>query len=208
VEVLVVDNGSRDSSAEIARAHGARVVHEPVRGYGAALRRGFSEARTSVIVMVDADLTYALDRVVDLSAPVLAGQADLVVGTRVVCSARSMPLTHRFIGTPLLTWAVRRAGGARVRDSQSGFRAFDARAVGRLGLRSSGMELASEMLILAGLAGLRVTEIDTDYAGRVGPSKLHPLRDGLRHLAAIARLAARRRECPPVPSLVVNPADG
>jgi len=114
-----------------------------------------------------------------------------VLGSRLEEPDRlSMPILHRYVGTPLLTHLVRRAGGtAVVRDSQSGFRAFRREIPSALGLRSSGMEFASEMLIRAGTGGLRVLNVPTGYRGRIGKSKLSPLSDGWRHLRLILLLA-------------------
>ncbi len=190
-EVLVVDNGSTDDSARIATAAGARIVAERRVGYGNALRAGFAAARGEVIVMADADLTYDLSRIPDLVRPILQREADLVVGARLQdATGGAMPLLHRLVGTPLLTFLVARAsGGVGVSDSQSGFRAFRRDAILQLGLRGSGMELASEMLIQAARAGWRVREVRTHYASRVGESKLDTFRDGLRHLRLITMLA-------------------
>ncbi len=190
-EVIVVDNGSTDESARIAAACGARIVHEPVRGYGAALRAGFRAASGEIVVMSDADLTYPLDRIPDLIAPLIAGEADIVYGGRLeAANRRNMPALHRYVGTPALTFALERAsGGLGIRDSQSGFRAFRRATIDRLGLRSSGMELNSELLIKAGQAGMRVREIPTGYRPRVGQSKLRTLADGWRNLRTILLLA-------------------
>ena len=190
-EVVVVDNGSSDDSAAVAEAHGARVVPEPRRGYGQALKTGFSASGGDVVVMADADRTYPLERLRDLVAPVRAGDADLVLGGRLAGSQRgTMPVLHRRLGTPVLTFLISRAcGGLAVRDSQSGFRAFRRDRIQGLGLRSTGMELASEMLIKARRAGLRIAEIPTGYRPRVGQSKLETFTDGWRHLRTILLLA-------------------
>jgi hypothetical protein len=190
-EVVVVDNGSTDDSVSIARASGARVVYERRKGYGSALLAGIEAALGEVVVMADSDFTYDLGRVPDLVRPVLEGEADLVLGARLAGATReTMPLLHRFVGTPVLTMLVRRAsGGLAVTDSQSGFRAFRREAMLGLGVRGSGMEFASEMLIQAARAGWRVREIQTRYRPRIGESKLDTFADGWRHLRLITLLA-------------------
>jgi hypothetical protein len=190
-EVVVVDNGSTDESAEIAAARGARVIVQPTKGYGAALLAGFRGANGRIVVMADADCTYPLDKIPELIAPIVAGEADIVCGGRLEAANRhNMPLLHRYIGTPTLTFIVGRAcGGLTIRDSQSGFRAFRRASILELDLRSPGMELASEMVIKAAQRGFRINEIPTGYRPRVGESKLDTLSDGWRHLRTILLLA-------------------
>lgn len=190
-EVIVVDNGSTDDSSRVAAGAGARVVHEGRRGYGSALRAGFAAARGDVVVMADADLTYDLARIPELVGPIADGTADVVLGSRLSAATReTMPWLHRYVGTPVITFLTARACGGRVvRDSQSGFRAFRRQAIDELGLQSVGMELATEMLIRAARAGLRIAEVDTGYAERVGESKLSTFSDGWRHLQLLLLLA-------------------
>lgn len=190
-EVVVANNGSTDNSAELALAAGARVVDVPVRGYGAALSGGFAAARGTICVMGDADATYPFELLPRLVDPIRRGEADLVIGSRLGgATARTMPFLHRFVGTPVITWLVRRAGGPRdLTDSQSGFRAFRRDELLGLNLRSTGMEYASEMLIIAGRANWRIQEVETGYRERIGTSKLETLPDGLRHLMTILLLA-------------------
>ncbi len=190
-EVVVVDNGCTDDSARVAERAGARVIREDRPGYGSAIRAGIVAALGEVVVMADADCTYPLDRLGELVAPVLSGDTDLCLGSRLSeATLQSMPFLHRFLGTPTLTYLVRQGGGyTGLTDSQSGFRAFRREAVTRLGLRTSGMEFASEMLLRASQSGWRVREIEMDYRERVGESKLSTWRDGMRHLRLIMRLS-------------------
>jgi len=190
-EVLVVDNGSTDGSDVLAVGAGARVVHEANPGYGSALRRGIAEATTPIVCMADADLTYELAKLPELVAPVLAGTADMVLGERLgSANNESMPMLHRLVGTPVLSWLNRRAApGLTVSDSQSGYRAFRRDAIVGLSLQGTGMEYASEMLIRAARAGLRITEVPTLYRPRQGESKLSTFRDGARHLRLIVLMA-------------------
>jgi glycosyltransferase involved in cell wall biosynthesis len=190
-EVVVVDNGSVDGSADLARRAGARIVDEPVPGYGSALRAGIGAAQGDILVMADADLTYDLSRLGELTTPVAAGDADIVLGARLDGTNRgTMPFLHRFVGTPAISFLLRRAcGGLGVKDSQSGFRAFDADTVRALDLKATGMEFASEMLIRASQEGLRIEETAIGYRPRVGESKLNTFTDGWRHLQLIILLA-------------------
>ena len=181
-EVIVVDNGSRDGSHAAAERAGAVVVSETRRGYGAAVRRGLRSARGNVIVVADADGSYDLRELAALVQRVTRG-ADLVIGTRLdgPMDAGAMPWLHRRVGTPLFNRLLGRATGRRFRDSQSGFRAFGAERMRNLGLTSDGMELASEMLVRAHRAGLRIEELPVRYRRRAGTSKLRPFVDGARH---------------------------
>lgn len=182
-EVVVVDNGSTDRSVELASAAGARVVFEPRRGYGSALRRGFAEARGDWIVMGDADDTYDFSDLSPLIEPLSEGY-DMSVGNRLAGSiaAGAMPWTHRYIGTPAISLLLKVFAGLTIGDSQCGLRAMTRDALARLELRTDGMELASEMILKAARRGLRVADIPITYGERLGEAKLRTVRDGWRHL--------------------------
>lgn len=182
-EVLVVDNGSTDRSVEVATAAGATVFHETKRGYGNAYRRGFAEARGRRIVMGDSDDTYDFGDLSGLLAPLDQGY-DMVLGNRFAGGIErgAMPWAHRYIGSPIINSLIRLFYGIQIGDSQSGFRAFTKTAYDGLGLRGTGMELASEMIVRAANNGLRITEVPAHYSPRVGESKLNTMRDGWRHL--------------------------
>jgi len=182
-EVLVVDNGSTDRSAELAGRAGAQVLRERRRGYGNAYLRGFAAARGDIIVMGDADDTYDFSRLDDLIRPLDQGY-DMVLGNRFTGGVEpgAMPWAHRYIGSPIINLLIRRFIGIRVGDSQSGLRAFTRAAYERLRLRSGGMELASEMIVNAAREGLQIAEVPAPYNVRLGESKLSTVRDGWRHL--------------------------
>jgi glycosyltransferase involved in cell wall biosynthesis len=182
-EVIVVDNGSTDRSAAIARDHGATVVFEPRRGYGSAHLAGIAQARGDFIVMADADGTYPLDELGRFVDALAAGN-DLVLGSRFKghIHAGAMPWSHRRLGNPLLTGLLNRLFGIEVSDAHCGMRALRRSALPVLDLHSSGMEFASEMVFKAFRRGLRVREIPIDYFARTGESKLSRFGDAWRHV--------------------------
>ena len=182
-EVVVVDNGSTDRSVELAEGAGARVVHEPRRGYGAALRRGFAEARGEWLVMGDCDDTYEFGELDALIQPLAEGY-DLSVGNRFAggIAPGAMTWSHRYIGTPAISFMLRMFTGLKVGDSQCGLRAFTRDALDRLELKTDGMELASEMILKAARRGMKVADIPVPYGERLGEAKLNTVRDGWRHL--------------------------
>jgi glycosyltransferase involved in cell wall biosynthesis len=182
-EVIVVDNGSADGSAEIAAAEGARIVREPRRGYGSAYLAGFAVADGRFIVMGDGDDTYDFDLVGRFIEPLEKG-ADLVMGSRLKGRIRkgAMPALHRYVGNPMLTGILNLFYGSGVSDAHCGMRAFTRDALERLDLRMPGMEFASEMIIRASKANLHIEEVPIEYHPRRGESKLKSFRDGWRHL--------------------------
>ena len=182
-EVIVVDNGSTDGSAGIAREAGARVVDETIPGYGAALRKGFTEARGDWLVMGDGDDTYDFSGLDELIRPLEEGY-DMAIGDRFAggIATGAMTWSHRYIGTPAISMLLRTFTGLRVGDSQCGLRAFTRDALDRLELKTSGMELASEMILKAARRGLKVADVPVPYGERLGEAKLNTIRDGWRHL--------------------------
>ena len=182
-EVIVVDNGSQDGSVRQAVRAGARVVREARRGYGSALLRGIAESRSRYVIMGDADDTYDYTNL-DPFIEALENGADIAVGNRYKggIAPGAMTWSHRWIGTPVITFLLRLCSGARLGDSQCGLRAFKRVAFERLEMHTPGMEFASEMILKAARKGLRLAEVPIAYYPRTGEAKLRTFRDGWRHL--------------------------
>ena len=181
-EVVVADNDSDDGSAELAAAAGARVVHEPRRGYGSAYLAGFAAARGEYIVMLDADMTYPFEQIPRFVEELRDG-AQLVMGDRMDnIEPGAMHWMHRYIGNPLLSGTLNLFFRTGIRDAHCGMRGFRRDILPQLDLRTTGMEFASEMVIRASKEKLEIREFPIAYAPRGGESKLSRFRDGWRHL--------------------------
>ena len=181
-EVIVSDNGSNDGSPELATEAGARVIHEPRRGYGSAYLAGFAAARGEYIVMADADLTYDFADIPRFVEQLEAG-AQLVMGDRMDnIHPGAMPWLHRYVGNPILTGVLNLFFRTGVSDAHCGMRGFRRDILPVLDLRTTGMEFASEMVIRASKEKLDIREFPIEYHPRGGESKLSSFRDGWRHL--------------------------
>jgi glycosyltransferase involved in cell wall biosynthesis len=181
-EVVVADNGSEDDSARIAEHAGARVIVERRRGYGSAYLAGFAASTGRYIVMADADLTYDFSEIPRFVAALEEG-AEMVIGDRMDnIKPGAMPWLHRYVGNPILTGLLNLLFRTGVKDAHCGMRAVRREVLGRLDLRTTGMEFASEMVIRASKEKLRIAEFAIEYHPRGGESKLSSFRDGWRHL--------------------------
>jgi hypothetical protein len=153
-----------------------------VRGYGSAYLAGFSAARGEYIVMADADLTYDFGDIPRFLAGLQDG-ADMIVGDRMRnIHPGAMPWLHRYIGNPLLSGFLNVLFHTGVNDAHCGMRAVRRDRLEALGLRTTGMEFASEMIVRAAKEKLDIREIPIEYHPRGGESKLSSFRDGWRHL--------------------------
>jgi len=184
-EILISDNGSTDGSQRIARSHGARVVSCPTRGYGAALQYGIQQAKGEFIIMGDSDDSYHFDEAYPMLQKLEEGY-DVCMGTRLKGKIMpgAMPTLNRLIGNPILTFIGKLFFKIRTSDFHCGMRAFRRDKVLAIGLVTTGMEWASEMVIKSRLMGLRMTEVPITLHkdGRNRPPHLRRWHDGWRHL--------------------------
>jgi glycosyltransferase involved in cell wall biosynthesis len=184
-EVIVADNGSSDRSHAVATENGARVVCVATRGYGSALQAGIGAAQGRFVIMADADDSYDLTKLGPFIESLQQGN-DLVVGNRFRGGIRpgAMPWLHRYVGNPVLTGILNLFFHSGVGDAHCGLRAFRKDSVQRLGLTTTGMEFASEMVIKACLNRQKISEVPIVLHpdGRDRPPHLRSFRDGWRHL--------------------------
>ncbi|KKH91875.1 dolichol-P-glucose synthetase [Methanosarcina sp. 1.H.T.1A.1] len=181
-EIIVADNSS-DKTAEIAASMGAKVIG-PIKGYGNAYLKGLAEAKGDYIAIADADNTYDLLELDKFLDPLLAGDADFIMGSRLKGEIKqgAMPWLHQYIGNPILTGMLNFLFKTKISDAHCGMRAFTKEALEKMDLKTHGMELASEMIIEAAKSGLRIKEVPITYYSRKAPSKLRSFQDGWRHV--------------------------
>jgi len=196
-DVLVIDDGSIDRTVQIAEAAGARViVHDNNMGKSAALKTGFdieSKNGTDIIVTLDADGQHNPDEIPRLIAPILAGEADVVNGSRYLNgNGRNTP-AYRRIGQRILDCATNINTGQRITDTQSGFRAFAAHTLPVFRFKSNGLAIESEMLADAANAGLKVKEVEIGVRYDVDCSTENPVSHGVGVLNSVIWLIAEKR---------------
>lgn len=193
-EILIADNGSTDGSTGIAETHGARVVHVPVKGYGAALMGGIRASRSNFVIMGDSDCSYDFDHLEPFVERLRAGY-DLVMGNRFLGGIHrgAMPFLHKYLGNPVLSFLGRLFFAVPVGDFHCGLRGVRRDRILALGLRARGMEYASEMVVRAALGGLAIAEVPTTLSadGRSRSPHLRTWRDGWRHLRFLLMLTPR-----------------
>lgn len=193
-EVIVADNGSSDGSDTIAGSAGARVVAVKTVGYGCASRAGMESALGRYVITGDADGSHDFRELGRFLEKLRSG-CDLVVGNRFLGGIQptAMPWLHRYVGTPALSRLGRLLCGTRVADLNCGFRGIRASKIPRLQLQADGMEFASELVVKATQADLKVCEVPATMlkAGRSRAPHLNSFRDGWRHFRCL--LAHRTR---------------
>jgi glycosyltransferase involved in cell wall biosynthesis len=193
--IVVADNGSRDRTAEVARAAGAIIAEEQEPGYGAACLAGLREVGDAdIVVFLDGDYSDYPQEMASLVDPILGGRADLVIGSRVLGEREAGALTpqQRF-GNWLATRLIRLFWGVRYTDLGP-FRAITAPALARLAMRDRTYGWTVEMQIKAALAGMRSLEVPVRYRRRIGVSKISgtvkgTIKAGFKILGLIGRFA-------------------
>ena len=182
-EVIVVDNGSTDRSAAVARSRGAKVIREDVRGYGRAYKKGFANSTGDVIVTLDGDHSYPVDAISYLLEAFNHLSVDFLNASRFpVRDRRAMSLKHR-IGNLILSFTMSVLFLRWVRDSQSGMWVFRRSILGDIRLDSDGMAFSEEIKVEAlKNPKIRFAEMPVMYTSRLGEIKLQPWRDGIANL--------------------------
>jgi glycosyltransferase involved in cell wall biosynthesis len=193
--VVVIDDGSSDATAEIARRAGATVIqHQINQGKAAAVNTGFRYIRQldpRAVVMLDGDGQHRADDVPAMLAPIISDSADLVVGSRFLQVKSSIPV-YRQVGQHGLTMATNFASGVSLSDSQSGYRAFSRRALELLHFGQAGFSIESEMQFQAGEHKLRIVEVPISVCYKE-PAKRNPMAHGLQVLNGILRMVGQVR---------------
>ncbi|MCI9175194.1 MAG: glycosyltransferase family 2 protein [Lachnospiraceae bacterium] len=184
-EILIADNGSTDGSQQIARDNGARVVDVPEKGYGAALIGGCNGALGKYVIMGDADDSYDFLHLGPFVEKLREGY-DLVMGNRFKGGIESgaMPPLHRYLGNPVLSFIARLFFPCKIGDYHCGLRGYNRESILKLGLVTTGMEYASEMVVKSTLNHLKIAEVPTTLKkdGRSHAPHLRSWSDGWRHL--------------------------
>jgi glycosyltransferase involved in cell wall biosynthesis len=196
-EVIVVDNGSTDRTAEKARDFGARVIQERIRGYGRAYKTGLIQARGDIVVTLDGDHSYPVDAISYLLEVFLHSEARFLSASRFPLKNKRAMSTKHWAGNKLLSLALSLLFFRWVRDSQSGMWVFERESLNEMDLRSDGMAFSEEIKIEA-IRNRRIgfKEIYVDYSNRMGEIKLQPWRDGYRNLVFLLRKRFMRSRAP------------
>jgi len=167
---IVVDNGSTDGSGVLAAALGARVVHEPQPGFGAACFAGLQSATDAIVCFMDCDASFDPRELPRVAGPVAAGTADLVLGARHAVAGAAWPL-HARAANAVLAFELRRRTGARMTDLGP-MRAARREPLLALGIRDRRFGWPLEMVLRASAAGWRIEEVPVSYLAREGRSKV------------------------------------
>ncbi len=186
LEVIVVDDGSKDKTADRIRAYrDVRLIRHPTnRGYGAALKTGFNAATGDLLAFLDADGTYPPESFPNLCRALSEHDADLIIGSRMLSGESEMPLVRR-VGNTIFAGLLSVVGSRRISDSASGMRVFRRELLSTLYPLPDGLDFTPAMSTRAVYEGLTMVEVPIPYKERIGRSKLNPLKDGVRFLRSI-----------------------
>ena len=189
VEVLVVDNSSTDQTAQIAQEKGARVITEPRRGKGRAVRTAFEQVRADFVFMLDSDYTYPATYIPDMLQLLNQGYF-VVIGSRLKGNREKGSISHlNIIGNRLLTLMANILYRTRISDLCTGYWGFKGEVIPRLSLSATGFDLEAELFALVARNGYRIGEVPITYRRRPSPSKLSSIKAG----ASIGRTLLARR---------------
>lgn len=195
-EVIIADNGSTDESNEISRSLGAKVHTCLKKGYGITLRSGFEQAKGKYVLMGDGDNSYDFNQLDKFYNEIQEGY-DMVIGTRLKGEIHkgAMPLLHRYLGTPVLTFLINIFWKLNISDSQCGMRIFKKESLDKIKWECDGMEFATELLIRSATAKWEIKEIPIEFFkdSRSRKPHLKPWRDGFKHLKLIFK--SKLSEC-------------
>ena len=189
-EIIVVDNGCTDNTAKVAEDYGAKVLFCKNKGYGNALRYGFSHCDSEFVVMGDADNTYDFLEI-PLLYNKLTSSVDMVTGSRYrgKIETGAMPFLNRYLGGPVLTFILNMLYGTKISDSQCGMRLIRKSCLDEIEFKTTGMEFASELFVEFAKHKFKIIEtpisLYKDIEGR--KPHLRPWRDGLRHLSYLVK---------------------
>jgi len=178
-EIIVVDNGSKDKSKQIAIEKEVRLIEEPKKGYGNAYISGINHANGKIIIMGDCDGTYDFNEIPNFIENLKIN--DFVIGNRFYdIQNGAMPFLHRYIGNPILRLMLR-VYGLKINEVCTGFIGIKKPVLENLNLKEPGMEFSSEFLVKIAKNRLKIKELPITYYKRKGKSKLRTFHDGLRH---------------------------
>jgi dolichol-phosphate mannosyltransferase len=186
-EIIIVDGNSTDGTLEIVKDSNCRLIIEPRRGYGLALRKGMKAAKGDVVIMVDGDGTYEINQVNELVQRMIDTDAELCLATRMYDPNKAMGLFN-FIGNKIITLCFNIFYKQNLSDSQSGFRAISHSAIEKVDFKETDMAFATEMLIRFAKKGFKMVEVPSSYKIRkYGKTKLRPLNSGIEIFTTILK---------------------
>ncbi|HZK40470.1 MAG TPA: glycosyltransferase family 2 protein [Atribacterota bacterium] len=182
VEIMVIDNGSKDKTRYIANNHGAKVIVQPIKGYGNAYKAGFANATGNIIVTGDADLTYPFNDLPKIIKKMEDENLDFITTDRLTNLQLGVMSRSHYYGNLLLQLMTKILFGLPCKDSQSGMWIFKRSIWSKLNIKSSGMPFSQELKIEVYKNGFKCAEVPIAYRTRVGEVKLSTLKDGIGNI--------------------------